>query len=68
MTQRHLIIVNPQAMHGETARLTPVIEKLLGSIPHDMVETTSPGHAVELAAKATTLWSRWAATAPCTRS
>jgi len=53
MTQRHLIIVNPQAMHGETARLTPVIEKLLGSIPHDMVETTSPGHAVELAANAT---------------
>jgi YegS/Rv2252/BmrU family lipid kinase len=52
MTQRHLIIVNPQAMHGETAKLTPVIERLLGSIPHDMVETTSPGHAVELAAAA----------------
>jgi len=53
MTQeRHLIIVNPQAMHGETARLTPVIEKLLASVPHDLVETATPGHAVELAANA----------------
>jgi YegS/Rv2252/BmrU family lipid kinase len=51
--ERHLIIVNPQAMHGETARLTPVIEKLLASIPHDLVETKSPGDAVELAANAT---------------
>ncbi|HEY5506565.1 MAG TPA: YegS/Rv2252/BmrU family lipid kinase [Coriobacteriia bacterium] len=51
--ERHLIIVNPQAMHGETARLTPVIEKLLASVPHDLVETESPGHAVELAANAT---------------
>jgi YegS/Rv2252/BmrU family lipid kinase len=51
--ERHLIIVNPQAMHGETARLTPVIEKLLASIPHDLVETKTPGHAVELAANAT---------------
>ena len=54
MTQpRHLIIVNPQAKHGEADKLTPVIEKLLTSIPHDTVETTSPGHAVELASAAT---------------
>lgn len=53
MTQaRHLIIVNPQAKHGEGDKLTPVIEKLLASIPHDTVETTSPGHAVDLAAAA----------------
>jgi YegS/Rv2252/BmrU family lipid kinase len=51
--ERHLIIVNPQAMHGETARLMPVIEKLLGSVPHDMVVTETAGHAVELAAAAT---------------
>jgi YegS/Rv2252/BmrU family lipid kinase len=49
---RHLIIVNPQAKHGEGTKLTPVIEKLLATLPHDMVETTSPGHAVEIAASA----------------
>lgn len=49
---RHLIIVNPQAKHGEAAELTPVIEKLLGSIPHDTVETNGPGHAVTLAGAA----------------
>lgn len=53
MTQgRHLIIVNPQAKHGEATRLAPVIERLLRSVPHDTVETTTPGHAVELAAAA----------------
>jgi len=53
MTQeRYLIIVNPQARHGEGDKLTPVIEKLLASVPHDTVETTSPGHAVDLAAAA----------------
>jgi YegS/Rv2252/BmrU family lipid kinase len=54
MTQsRHLIIVNPQARHGEADKLTPVIEKLLASVPHETVETEGPGHAVELAASAT---------------
>lgn len=54
MTQsRHLIIVNPQAKHGEADKLTPVIEKLLASVPHDTVETESPGHAVRIAAEAT---------------
>lgn len=49
---RHLIISNPQARHGEAEQLAPIIEKLLSSIPHDTVETTSPGHATELAAGA----------------
>jgi YegS/Rv2252/BmrU family lipid kinase len=49
---RHLIIVNPQARHGEAEKLTPVIERLLLSVPHDTVETTSPGHAVEIASAA----------------
>ena len=53
MTQaRHLIIVNPQARHGEAERLAPVIEALLASVPHDTVETTGPGHATEIAAGA----------------
>jgi YegS/Rv2252/BmrU family lipid kinase len=49
---RHLIIVNPQAKHGEGDKLTPVIEQLLATLPHDTVETKSPGHAVEIAAAA----------------
>jgi YegS/Rv2252/BmrU family lipid kinase len=54
MTQgRHLIIVNPQAKHGEADKLTPVIENLLARLPHDTVETESPGHAVDLAEAAT---------------
>jgi YegS/Rv2252/BmrU family lipid kinase len=54
MTQgRHLIIVNPQAKHGEADKLTPVIENLLARLPHDTVETESPGHAVSIAAAAT---------------
>jgi YegS/Rv2252/BmrU family lipid kinase len=53
MTQvRHLIIVNPQARHGEAERLAPVVEALLASVPHDTVETTGPGHATEIAAGA----------------
>ena len=53
MTQpRYLIVVNPQAKHGEADKLTPVIEKLIASVPHDTVETTGPGHAVEIAAAA----------------
>lgn len=46
---RHLVIVNPQARHGEAGKLTPVIEALLAGIPHDTVETTAPGHAADLA-------------------
>jgi YegS/Rv2252/BmrU family lipid kinase len=49
---RHLIIVNPQAKHGEGTRSAPIVERLLAHIPHDTVETKSPGHAVELAAGA----------------
>jgi YegS/Rv2252/BmrU family lipid kinase len=51
-SSRHLIIVNPEAKHGEANRLTPVIERLLTSVPHDTVETDAPGHATELAAAA----------------
>jgi len=49
---RHLFIVNPQAKHGEGEKITPVVERLLAHVPHDMVETDSPGHATELAAAA----------------
>jgi YegS/Rv2252/BmrU family lipid kinase len=49
---RHLVIVNPQARHGETRALMPVIERLLADIPHETIETTSPGHAVGLVADA----------------
>lgn len=48
---RHLIIVNPQAKHGEANKLGPVIERLLVSVPHDTLVTENPGHAVELAAE-----------------
>ena len=48
----HLVIVNPQARHGETERLLPVIERLLANSEHELVATESPGHAVELAAAA----------------
>lgn len=49
---RHLVIVNPQARHGETRALMPVIEHLLADVAHETVETASPGHAVELTARA----------------
>jgi YegS/Rv2252/BmrU family lipid kinase len=49
---RHLIIANPQAKHGEAERLGPVIEALLGSVPHETVWTNAPGHATEIAAGA----------------
>lgn len=53
MTQaRHLIIINPQARHGEATKSAPIVERLLAHIPHDTVETVSPGHAVDLAADA----------------
>lgn len=46
-----LIIVNPEARHGETERLIPVIEKLLANLTHDTVVTTHAGHATQLAAE-----------------
>ncbi len=48
--QRYLVIVNPQARHGETRSLVPVIEGLLVDMPHETIQTESPGHAVDLAA------------------
>jgi len=47
-----LIILNPQARHGETAKLVPVIRTLLTNVPHDLVITERAGTAVELAADA----------------
>ena len=44
-----LLIVNQTAKHGVAEALTPVIERLLHSVPHDTVCTTHPGHAAELA-------------------
>jgi len=49
---RHLIIANPQARHGETEKLLPVIERLLQNVPHDTVVTERIGHATEIAAAA----------------
>lgn len=49
---RTLVIINPEAKHGETASLIPVVEQLLGSMPHDSEITTHTGHAAELAAGA----------------
>jgi len=44
-----LLIINPAARHGETAKLVPVIEQLLANLPHDTVVTERMGHATELA-------------------
>lgn len=49
---RTLVIINPEARHGETAALIPVVAQLLGSIPHDTVVTEHTGHAADLAAAA----------------
>ncbi len=49
---RMLLIVNPAAKHGETETLVPVIERLLQSVPHDLVLTTHMGHACEIAEQA----------------
>jgi len=46
---RTLLIINPEARHGETARLVPVIERLLASLPHDTVQTQRMGHAASIA-------------------
>ncbi len=50
--EKMLLVVNPAARHGETERLVPVIDKLLGTLPHDTVVTEAPGQAVSLAAAA----------------
>lgn len=49
---RMLAIVNPQACHGETRKLLPALEQLLGAIEHVTVVTESPMHAASLAAEA----------------
>lgn len=49
---RHLIIVNPQARHGETEKLRPVIEQLLQNVAHDTVVTDDIGHATRIAEEA----------------
>lgn len=48
-TPRMLLIVNPEARHGETGPLVPVIEQLLQSASYDIVLTTHMGHASEIA-------------------
>lgn len=47
---RHLVIANPQARHGETEKLLPVVEQLLQNVAHDTVVTEHVGHAAEIAA------------------
>ncbi len=49
---RTLLIINPAARHGETARLIPAVETLLGSLSHDTVQSECMGHAAEIAANA----------------
>lgn len=49
---RTLVIINPEARHGETAALIPVVEQLLSSIPHESATTKHTGHAADLAAGA----------------
>ena len=44
-----LLIINPAARHGETAKLVPVIETLLADLRHDTVITERMGHATEIA-------------------
>jgi YegS/Rv2252/BmrU family lipid kinase len=50
---RHLFIVNPRAKHGACERIAPLLQHSLSHIPHDLVETTHPGHATTIAAAAT---------------
>jgi YegS/Rv2252/BmrU family lipid kinase len=52
MAASMLLIANPAARHGETAKLIPVIEQLLCNLPHDTVVTECAGQAVEIAAGA----------------
>lgn len=44
-----LLIINPQAKHGETEKLVPAIEQLLLNVSHDSVLTEKAGHAAEIA-------------------
>lgn len=44
------MIVNPEAKHGETAKLMPVLTQLFEPLDHDLVVTTHIGHATQLAA------------------
>jgi len=46
---RTLVIANPAAKHGETAKLIPIIGQLLLNLPHDIALTDSIGHAAKLA-------------------
>ncbi len=48
-TSRMLLIVNPEARHGETGPLVPVIEQLLQSAEFDLTLTAYMGHAAEIA-------------------
>ncbi len=52
MMTKALLIVNPEARHGTTARLVPVIEKLLSNMPHETVMTSRMGDATAIAGKA----------------
>jgi YegS/Rv2252/BmrU family lipid kinase len=47
-----LLIANPAARHGETARLLPVVEQLLCNLPHETAVTERAGQATELASAA----------------
>lgn len=44
-----LLIINPEAKHGETATLVPVIAQMLAHMPHDTVLTERAGHAAHVA-------------------
>lgn len=52
MGPKTLLIINPAARHGETAKLVPVIEQLLANLPHDSAVTEHMGHASEIARQA----------------
>lgn len=49
---RMLLIVNPEARHGETGPLVPVIKQLLQSVSYDIRITSHVGHAAEIASEA----------------
>lgn len=51
-SSRMLLIVNPEARHGETGPLVPVIRQLLQSASYDIVITSHMGHASEIAREA----------------
>lgn len=46
---RTLVIANPAAKHGESAKLLPAIEQLLQNLPHKTILTEQTGHAAALA-------------------